>query len=146
MIEQGEAGSGPTSGERARLATPSLQELVGLIESRVRCLYVAERPIDLAKLDEANTIFVLKLPEGFSTAAGSRGGLSERRVLSVIQYVCGHGECKKVYESENEEVTERLDLPYHAAAFPVTLPDGREKLVSGVSDPEFVAAYRRATS
>ena len=107
-------------------------------------MYVAERPVDLTKLEEPNTVFILKLPEGFSTAAGSRGGLSERRVLSVLQFVLGQGDCKKVYESESGDVTERLELPYHAAAFPITLPDGRERLVSGVSDPEFVAAYRRA--
>jgi hypothetical protein len=139
VIESGEPGRGPGSGESA-----GLQELVRLVESRVRCLYVAERPMNLAKLDEPNTIFVLKLPEGFSTAAGSRGGLSERRVLCVLEYVCDQGDCKKVYESESEDVTERLDLPYHAAAYPITLPDGREKMVSGVSDPEFVGAYRRA--
>jgi len=122
-----------------------LQEFVSLIESRMRCLYVAERPIDLTKLDEPNTIFVLQLPEGFSTAVGSRGGgFGERRLLKVYQYSCGHGECKKVGVYESQETTEKLDLPYHAAAFPIILPDGREKLVSGVADVEFVAAYRRA--
>jgi len=35
----------------------------------MRCLYVAERPIDLKNLEEPNAIFVLQLPEGFSTAA-----------------------------------------------------------------------------
>lgn len=125
-----------------------LQEFVGLIESRTRCVYVAERSIDLTKLDEPNTIFVLQLPEGFSTAAGSRGGggLGDRRILKVYEYVCGLGDCKKVCERESPDVTERLDLPYHAAAFPITLPDGREKFVSGVADAEFVATYRRALS
>jgi len=107
---------------------------------------VAERPIDLTKLDESNTIFVLQLPEGFRTAAGSRGGFGERRIIKVYQYACGLGECKEVYESGSEDVTEKLDLPYHAAAFPIILPDGREKLVSGVADADFVAAYRRALS
>jgi hypothetical protein len=111
----------------------------------MRCVYVAERPIDLTRLDEANTIFVLQLPEGFSTAAGSRGGgFGERRILRVYEFVCGEGGCKKVCEREGQEVTESLDLPYHAAAFPIKLPDGREKIVSGVADAEFVAAYRRA--
>ena len=124
-----------------------LQEFINLIESQMRCVYVAERPIDLTKLDEPNTIFVLQLPEGFRTAAGSRGGgFGERRILKVYQYLCGQGDCKKVNESEDEGVTERLDLPYHAAAFPIILPDGREKLVSGVADAEFVAAYRRTLS
>jgi hypothetical protein len=122
-----------------------LQEFVSLIESRMRCLYVAERPIDLTRLDEPNVIFVLQLPEGFSTAVGSRGGgFGERRLLKVFQYSCGHGDFKKVGVYENPEMTEKLDLPYHAAAFPIILPDGREKLVSGVADSEFVAAYRRA--
>ena len=146
MTESGELRRRPAIEESARPATPGLEEFVGLIESGARCLYVAERPVDLRKLDEPNTIFVLKLPEGFSTAAGSRGGLGERRVLRVLQYACVHGECNKVYESDSSEVTERLDLPYHAAAFPITLPDGKERLVSGVSDPEFVAAYRRVVA
>ncbi len=122
-----------------------LQGFVSLIESRMRCVYVSERPIDLTRLDEQNTIFVIQLPEGFSTAVGSRGGgLSERRILKVYQYACGQGACTKVNEFDGQETTDALELPYHAAAFPIILPDGREKLVSGVADPEFVAAYKRA--
>jgi hypothetical protein len=122
-----------------------LQEFVSLIESRMRCLFVSERPIDLTKPDEPNNIFVLQLPEGFSTAAGSRGGgFGDRHILKVYQYFCGQGDCRKVNESERPEITEMLDLPYHAAAFPIILPDGKEKLVSGVADIELVAAYRRA--
>ena len=105
---------------------------------------MTERPIDLRRLDEPNTVFVLQLPEGFSTAAGSRGGFGERRILKVYQYLCGQGGCRKVNEFEDQEITEMLDLPYHAAAFPIILPDGKEKLVSGVADMELVAAYRRA--
>jgi hypothetical protein len=121
-----------------------LQGFVNLIESRMRCVYVSELPIDLARLEEPNTIFVLQLPEGFSTAVGSRGGgFGERRVLKVIQYACGQGDFRKVNEFESQEVTETLDLPYHAAAFPIILPNGKEKLVSGVADAEFVAAYKR---
>ncbi len=145
MIESGELRRSPSSGKYEGPAKPDLQELVGLIESRMRCVYVAERPIDLTKLDEPNTIFLLQLPEGFSTAAGSRGGgFGERRILRVYQFVCGQGDCKKVGVFESEGLTETLELPYHAAAFPIILPDGRERLVSGVADEEFVAAYRRA--
>jgi hypothetical protein len=127
------------------VTSADLQELVSLIQSNRRCLYVAEQPVDLTKLEQPNVIFILQLPEGFSTAAGSRGGgLGDRRILKVYQYSCGDGDSKKVNESENEEVTERLELPYHAAAFPIILPDGKEKLVSGVADAEFVEAYRRA--
>lgn len=123
----------------------NLQEFIKLIESRIRCVYVAERQIDLNRLDEPNTIFVLQLPEGFATATGSRGGgFGDRRILKVYQYMCGDGDCKKVNESDDEKVTESLDLPYHAAAFPIILPDGKEKIVSGVADVELVAAYKRS--
>jgi hypothetical protein len=111
----------------------------------MRCLYVSERPVDLKNLEDPNTIFVLQLPEGFSTAAGSRGGgFGERRILKVYQYLCGQGGCREVNEFDDQAMTEKLDLPYHAAGFPITLPDGREKIVSGVADSELVAAYRRA--
>src|SRR5713101_8277243 len=111
-----------------------LKEFVCLIESRMRCVYVTERPIDLKKPGGPNTIFVLQLPEGFSTAMGSRGGgFGERRILRVYQYLYGRGDCSRVNEFENQETIERLDLPYHAAAFPIILPDGKEKLVSGVA-------------
>ncbi|MDA4111352.1 MAG: hypothetical protein OK439_02355 [Thaumarchaeota archaeon] len=106
---------------------------------------MTEVPINLKKLDEPNTIFVLQLPEGFSTATGSRGGgFGDRRILKVYQYECGQGDCRKVNEFDNKEITEMLDLPYHAAAFPIILPDGKEKLVSGVADIDLVAAYRLA--
>jgi hypothetical protein len=127
------------------LTGSNLQEFARLVESRMRCVYVSERPIDLTRLEEPNTIFVLQLPEGFSTAAGSRGGgFGERRILKVYQFACGQGDCRKVDEFESPEMTEALELPYHAAAFPIMLPDGKEKLVSGVADAEFVASYRRA--
>lgn len=129
------------------MTSADLQELVSLIQSNRRCLYVSERPIDLTRLDQPNVIFILQLPEGFATAVGSRGGgFGDRRILKVYQYSCGEGDSKKVNESESEVVTEKLDLPYHAAAFPIILPDGKQKLVSGVADAEFVEAYRRALS
>jgi len=38
---------------------------------------------------------------------------------------------------------ERFELPYHAAGTPVILPDGSERVMSGVIDPEFVESYRQ---
>ena len=122
-----------------------LQDFVTLIESGMRCVYVTERPVDLTNLNEANTIFVLQLPEGFSTATGSRGGgFGDRRLLKVYHYMCGGGDCEKINEFDDKSVTETLELPYHAAAFPIILPNGNEKLVSGVADPELVEEYRKA--
>ena len=124
-----------------------LEEFIRLIESGMRCVLVTERPVDMRKLDETNTIFVLELPEGFRTATGSRGGgFGNRRVLAVYQFYCGMGECKKMCEFDDKSVTEILELPYHAAAFPIILPNGTEKFVSGVVDVELVEAYSEAVA
>lgn len=122
-----------------------MEEFIRQVLSGTRCVYVTEHPVDLNKLDEANTIFVLQIPEGFSTATGSRGGgFGDRRLLRVYQYVCGDGDCKKMNEFDDKSVTEILELPYHAAAIPIILPEGKEKIVSGVVDIELVDEYRKA--
>ena len=117
-------------------------DLVRLLDSKIRCVLVAQKPIDLGKLDEANSIFVLQLPEGIRTAMGSRGA-SGRSLLRVYQFSCGGGECKMVKELEDEEVIGRLDLPYHATALGILMPDGKEWLLAGVVDEELVSAYAK---
>jgi hypothetical protein len=117
-------------------------DLVGLLESRIRCVVVAQKPIDLRNLDESNSIFILQLPEGIRTAMGSRGA-SGRSLLKVFQFSCGGGECKRVGEFEDGEALDRLELPYHATALGILMPDGREKLVAGVVDEDLTSAYAK---
>ncbi len=47
----------------------------------------------------------------------------------------------KVYETDTLEKLERFELPYHAAGMSVILPDGTERVVSGVVDPELIQKY-----
>jgi len=109
--------------------------------------YVAQRPIDPHETRRTEYYLRASAPGRTLHRRGEQGdAFGERRVLKVYQYVCGQGDRKKANESESKETRETLDLPYHAAAFPIILPDGREKLVSGVADAEFVAAYWRALS
>jgi len=120
------------------------EEFIALIESMGRRVFVTDDLVDLGKLDQPNEIYVLQMLS-VSTAAGGRGGgMGDRRVVKVYHFTCGHGECKKVGEVEDEGKIESLDLPYHATAFPILLPDGREKLVSGVADKSLTASYRSA--
>jgi hypothetical protein len=58
-----------------------LSELLELINSKGRRVYVAQRPIDLADLGPANTIYILQLPDGSTAAGGRGGGLGERRIV-----------------------------------------------------------------
>ena len=117
-------------------------DFVGLLESKIRCVLIARKPIDLRKLDETNTIFVLQLPEGIRTAMGSRGA-SGRSLLKVYQFACGGGECKRVKEFEDDELLGRLDLPYQATAMGILMPDGGERLVTGVIDEEMSSLYAK---
>jgi len=119
-------------------------EFVALIESMGRRVLVTEDRIDLAKLDRPNEIYVLEMPSASMAAGGRGGGLGERRVVKVYHFRCGNGECKKVGEVEDEQKIESLELPYHATAFPMKLPDGRAKLLSGVVDKQLVASYATA--
>ncbi|HUH99749.1 MAG TPA: hypothetical protein VLY65_01775 [Nitrososphaerales archaeon] len=115
---------------------------IALITSMGRRVFVTTDVIDLAKLDSPNEVYILQMVDNSSAAGGRGGGMGDRRVVKVYHYSCRNGDCVKVGESEDEAKIESLDLPYHATAFPIMLPDGREKLVSGVVDKELVASYR----
>jgi len=121
---------------------PGAEEFIALIESNGRRVLVAERLIDLRKLDQPNEIYVLQLPDSSTAAGGRGGGFGERHVIKAFHFRCGKGVCMKVAEFDDAENLEALDLPYHATAFPIILPDGKEKLVSGVADKELVFSYR----
>jgi len=121
---------------------PGAEEFIALIQSNGRRVLVAERLIDLSKLDQPNEIYVLQLPDSSTAAGGRGGGFGERHVIKAFHFRCGKGVCMKVAEFDDAENLEALDLPYHATAFPIILPDGKEKLVSGVADKELAFSYR----
>lgn len=121
-------------------------EFVALLESQGRRVFVTEELIDLDKLDRPNQIYVLEMQSSSTAAGGRGGGMGDRRVVKVYHFSCGDGECRKVGVSEDSEKIERLDLPYHATAFPILMHGGKEKLATGVVDRELAASYRAALS
>jgi hypothetical protein len=123
---------------------PGADQFIALIESMGRRVLVTDDLVDLRRLDEPNEIYVLQMLSASTAAGGRGGGMGDRKVVKVYHFSCGNGECKKVGEVEDEQKIESLDLPYHATAFPVLLPDGKEKLITGVADKALVASYRAA--
>ncbi len=109
---------------------------------RGRRVYVTEKPIDLRNLSESNAIFILQLPDNSTAAGGRGGGLGERSIVKMYRFQYANGECEKLPDVEDDRL-DNLDLPYHATAMAVVLPDGNEKLVSGVVDPDLASSYRR---
>ncbi len=120
-----------------------LEELATLLVERGRRIVIAEKPVDLRSLSGENFVYVLQLPEGSLAAGGRAGGFGERRVERLHAFHYQDGSCRKLFETDNPQKLEKFELPYHAAGTPVVLPDGSERIVSGVIDPGFVEAYKR---
>ncbi len=122
---------------------PALDELAHLLGEKGRRILVAENPVDLKQLNGSNSIFVLQLPEGGNSAGGRAGGFGMRKIEKLYAFHVENGACRKLFEVDSPDKLDRFELPYHAAGTPVILPDGTEKVISGVIDPEFVAGYKQ---
>ncbi len=120
-----------------------LEELAALLSEKGRRILVAENQVDLKSLQGENSIFILQLPEGSLAAGGRAGGFGERRVEKLYAFHYADGACRKLFEVNTPDKLERYELPYHAAGMPVVLPDGSEKVVSGVIDREMVESYKQ---
>lgn len=122
-----------------------LEELAQFVGEGGRRIFVAEHSIDLSKNDGTNGVYVLELPSESRGAAGGRvAGVGERRLQKVHCYRQQNGKWMKAYETDDPERLQRYELPYHAAGLSIVLPDGTEKVVSGVVDEEFVRAYNES--
>ncbi len=120
-----------------------LEELAKLLAEKGRRILVAENPVDLKSMVGQNSVYVLQLPEGSHAAGGRAGGFGERRIEKLYAFHYENGSCRKLFETDSPDKLEKFELPYHATGTPVVLPDGSERIVSGVIDVEFVEAYKR---
>jgi len=119
-----------------------LEELTQLIAEKARRIFVAENSIDLRSTEGRNCVYVLDLPGSVPGTAGGRvGGIGERRIGKLYCFRLKDGKWFKAFETDDAGKLQKFDLPYQAAGLSVTLPDGSERVVSGVVDPEFIERY-----
>ncbi len=113
-----------------------------LASEKSRRIFVTESPVDLRENKGKNCVYVLQLPTSSPGTAGGRiGGIGERKIQKLYCFRQDDGKWVKVYETDDSAKLERFELPYHAAGLSITLPDGSEKVVSGVVDEEFIRKY-----
>lgn len=72
------------------------------------------------------------------------GGIGERRIQRLFCFRQEGGVWSKVYETEDLDMLDKYELPYHAAGLSIIMPDGSERMVSGVVDEEFIRKYNEA--
>jgi hypothetical protein len=119
-----------------------LDELVSLLGEKARRIFVAEHTIEFNNVRGDNCVYVFELPGASPGSAGGRvGGFGERKLIKLLCFQQHDGRWTKPFETEDPERLERLELPYHAAGLSVVLPDGRERVVTGVVDEELVREY-----
>lgn len=118
------------------------EELTQLAREGGRRFFVSQTPINLGADQGTNRVFVLDLPVDRPGAAGGRiGGIGERKILKLRCFQLDNEKCAKVCEIEDAERLGGLELPYSATGMSLILPDGTEKVVTGVVDLDLVEQY-----
>lgn len=121
----------------------SLNELGELLSGKARKLVVSQYPVNLTSTDKDNQIYILELVSRSTAAGGRAGGFGERRAQKIYCFSCKRGVWTKKLEISDEEKIQNFELPYHASGMDVVLPDGRQIVVAGVVDPEFIKSYNQ---
>ncbi len=120
-----------------------IEELAEALSGKYRAIVIADRDVDLRPSAESNKLFILKIAEGSLASGGRGGGFGERRVVRVAEFGSVSGEWSRLFESEEEPMLARFEVPYHVSRIPMVLPDGTESMGYGVIDPPLVEEFAK---
>jgi len=90
-----------------------------------------------------NTVFVIEVQEAAGAAGGRAAGMGLRKPVRVHGFRFEGRVVTKFFETPNESEVELFELPYHATAMDVVLPDGSQRVVNGVVDFDLANAYEQ---
>jgi hypothetical protein len=106
-----------------------------------RKLVVAQYDIDLG-LDTINEVFILMVEESSGSAGGRAAGSGSRRINRIYGFSCDSGNCRKYFETAEQEKIGLFDIPYSAIAMDIKLSRGKSLVVQGIVDPTLINSYK----
>jgi hypothetical protein len=123
-----------------------MDELESIILSSQRKLLVIYDELDLTDLSSYNQVFILLVEESKGSAGGRGGGSGHRKIVQVIGFKIDNKNIEKIYETKDENIIEKLEIPYSAVAMDIKLSDGREFVVQGIMDQNMIKDYNTIIS
>ncbi|HET9773434.1 MAG TPA: hypothetical protein VFP25_00475 [Nitrososphaeraceae archaeon] len=106
-----------------------------------RKLVVSSRDINLSE-DFENKLFLLIVDESKGSAGGRGGGSGHRKITRVMGFEYNNDKSiNKVFDTNEEEIIEKFEIPYSAVAMDITLSDRKQFVVQGIVDPFLVQDY-----
>lgn len=123
-----------------------MDELESIILSSQRKLLVIYDELDLTDLSSYNQVFILLVEESKGSAGGRGGGSGHRKIVQVIGFKIDNKNIEKIYETKDENIIEKFEIPYSAVAMDIKLSDGREIVVQGIMDQNMIKDYNTMIS
>jgi hypothetical protein len=118
-----------------------MNELELILLSTQRKLIVIYDELDLSNLSSYNQIFILLVEESKGSAGGRGGGSGHRKIVQVMGFKIDNKKIEKIYDTKDENIIEKFDIPYSALAMDIKLSDGRQIVVQGIIDQNMIKDY-----
>jgi hypothetical protein len=118
-----------------------MNELEILITGVQRKLLVMYDDLDLSDLSSYNQVVILIVEESKGSAGGRGGGSGHRKIAQVSAFKIDNRTIEKIYDTKDENIIEKFEIPYSAIAIDIKLSDGSEFVVQGVIDQELIKNY-----
>lgn len=118
-----------------------MNELELLILSPQRKLLVIYDELDLSETSSNNQIFILLVEESKGSAGGRGGGSGHRKIVQVSGFKIDNKKIEKIYDTKDENIIEKFEIPYSAVAIDIKLSDGRQIVVQGIINQDMIKDY-----
>jgi hypothetical protein len=118
-----------------------MNELESLLLSAERKLLVIYDELDLSEISSNNQIFILLVEESKGSAGGRGGGFGHRKIVQVSGFKIDKNKIEKIYDTKDENIIDKFEIPYSAVAMDIKLSDGRQIVVQGIIDQDMIKDY-----